>query len=270
LTSKVTGAEVLFEASFPVHDTWVVPTGKVLPDVGLHVVVGDGSMASLAVATNDTAAPLPDVASCVIDGGTETVGAVLSRTVTLNVPGAEVLPASSLAVQETPVVPIGKLLPDDGVQTMLGVRSMASLALTVKLTVAPLGDVASTGASDRGTVSEGGVWSRTLTLKLPDELLLAASFAVQETMVVPTGNMSPELWLHKIVGLETVSLAVTANDTIAPPAPAAATTIVPGTEIDGAVVSWTVMVKLPDELLLEESVALHETVVVPIGYVPEE
>jgi hypothetical protein len=153
---------------------------------------------------------------------------------------------------------------------MLGVGSMASLALTVKLTAAPLGDVASTGASDVGTVSEGGVWSGTLTLKLPDELLSAASFAVQETMVIPTGNMSPELWLHKIVGLDTASVAVTVNGTIAPPAPAAATVIVPGTEINGAVVSRTVMVKLPDELLLEESVAVHETVVVPIGYVPAE
>jgi hypothetical protein len=46
--------------------------------------------------------------------------------------------------------------------------------------------------------------------------------------------------------------------------------IVPGSDSVGAVVSWTVTVKLPDELLLEASVAVQETVVAPSGYVPEE
>ena len=36
-------------------------------------------------------------------------------------------------------------------------------------------------------------------------------------------------------------------------------------ENTGSVVSRTVTVKLPDELLFELSVAVHETVVVPIG-----
>jgi hypothetical protein len=79
------------------------------------------------------------------------------------------------------------------------------------------------------------------------------------------------LWSHEIVGLEvTASLAVTVKETIAPPAPAAGAVIVPGTEIEGAVVSWTVMVKLPDEWLPEASVAVHATVVVVMANVPGE
>jgi hypothetical protein len=238
LTSKVTGPEVLFEASFPVHDTWVVPIGKVLPDVGLHVVVGDGSMASLAVATNDTAAPLPDVASCVIGPGTDKVGAVLSRTVTLNVPGGDELPDVSVAVQETPVTPTGKTLPELWLQAMSGDGSIASLAVTEKVTLAPAVDVAST-ANDAGTVMVGAVWSWTFTSKLAGaDVLFALSFAVQETVVVPTGNIVPESLLHEMIGEDvTASLAVTVNETKAPPEPPAGTVIVPGTETTGGAVS---------------------------------
>ena len=92
----------------------------------------------------------------------------------------------------------------------------------------------------------GAVWSLTVTSNAAAEVLFASSFAVQDTVVVPTGNRSPVLWSHETVGLEvTASLAVTVKETIAPPAPAAGVVIVPGTEIEGAVVSWTVMVKTP-------------------------
>jgi hypothetical protein len=139
-----------------VQETVVFPSGKVAPDPGLQETVGDGSSASVAVAEKVTTAPLAEVASAVVRPGTDTVGGVPSWTVTLNVPGAEVLPEASVAVQETPVVPIGKALPEGGVQEMLGEGSIASLAVTEKVTMAPLVEVAS-AVNDEGTEMVGGV-----------------------------------------------------------------------------------------------------------------
>jgi hypothetical protein len=139
-----------------VHETVVLPSGNVAPDPGLQETVGDESSASVAVAEKVTTAPLPEVASAVVRPGTERVGGVPSWTVTLNVPGAEVLPDASVAVQETPVVPSGKTAPEPGLQEMAGDGSIASLALTEKVTVAPLDEVAST-VKEEGTEIVGAV-----------------------------------------------------------------------------------------------------------------
>jgi hypothetical protein len=122
--------DVFPEWSDAVQDTDVVPSGKVEPEPGLQEMVGDPSSASLAVGANVTAVPLPEAASTVIGPGTDRVGAVLSCTVTSKVPGAEGLPAESIAVQETCVVPIGKVAPDVWVQEMVGDAVIASLAVT--------------------------------------------------------------------------------------------------------------------------------------------
>lgn len=78
----------------------------------------------------------------------------------------------------------------------------------------------------------------TVTSKLAGaEVLLAWSFAVQETVVVPTAKVAPEFLLHVIVGDEsTASVAVTVYVTTALE-PTAGTVIGPGTERVGAVVS---------------------------------
>ena len=44
-----------------------------------------------------------------------------------------------MAVQLTVVVPIGKVLPDAGVQTTVGLGSVVSVAVTVNVTTAPAG-----------------------------------------------------------------------------------------------------------------------------------
>ena len=84
-TSKVADAEVLFEPSLAVHETWVVPTAKVLPDVGAGNRRRRVDRVGREVTTNVTEAPLPDVASFVIGPGTDTVGGIWSATVTLKV-----------------------------------------------------------------------------------------------------------------------------------------------------------------------------------------
>ena len=48
-----------------------------------------------------------------------------------------VLPAASVAVAETAVVPKGKRLPDGGDATTTGEASQASIAVTAKRTLAP-------------------------------------------------------------------------------------------------------------------------------------
>ena len=78
VTVKVLAAEVLPAASFAVQLTVVVPSGKVEPEAGEHVTVGEGSMTSVAVAVNETTAPDAPVASTVLFPGTVSIGAVVS------------------------------------------------------------------------------------------------------------------------------------------------------------------------------------------------
>jgi len=47
------------------------------------------------------------------------------------------LPAASVAVQVTVVIPMRKMLPEGGVQRTLGEGSTLSVALTLKVTIAP-------------------------------------------------------------------------------------------------------------------------------------
>src|ERR1051326_6955468 len=103
-----------------------------------------------------------------IDGETViefTVGGVVSTTVTLNEPWP-VLPCESVELHETTCVPSEKTEPDGGVQVTEVLRSTRSVAVTVKLTVAPAGLVASAVMS-AGTLTVGGVVSTTVTLNEP-------------------------------------------------------------------------------------------------------
>ena len=64
--------------------------------------------------------------------GTDTVGGVTSRTVTVN-EAVPVLPAASVAVQVTVVVPMGNVDPDGGAQVTagLGLAALSSVAEAV-------------------------------------------------------------------------------------------------------------------------------------------
>ena len=62
-----------------------------------------------------------------IDVGTVITGGVVSATVTVKVFGADVLPATSVAVQVTTLAPSGKLAPDAGLQ--LGVTPSVAVAV---------------------------------------------------------------------------------------------------------------------------------------------
>jgi len=87
----------------------------------------------------------------------ETIGGVVSCTVTVN-DAVLVLPAASVAVHITVVVPNEKVEPEAG-EHVTGIEpSKLSVAVAVYATVAPAGDVAS-AVIGAGTVIDGGVAS---------------------------------------------------------------------------------------------------------------
>jgi hypothetical protein len=154
--------------------TVVVPTGNVEPDAGVQTGVIEPSTRSVADALNVTVVPEELGAATVMSAGTETEGAVVSLTVIVN-DAVPVLPAESVAEQFTVVVVIGKVEPDAGVHVAVIEPSTLSVAVTVKLTEAPDGPVASTVIGE-GTVSTGGVVSE----------LLPLLDTVTEMLLVPT------------------------------------------------------------------------------------
>ena len=77
-----------------------------------------------------------------MSAGTVTTGGVVSTTVTLKA-SLVLLPAASVAVQVTDVVPSGNVLPDAGEQSGVMAPSTMSMAVAVKLTSAPAALVAS-------------------------------------------------------------------------------------------------------------------------------
>jgi hypothetical protein len=116
--------------SVAVHVTFVVPTGKVLPEAGLQVGVIAPSALSVALAENVTVAPPVDSVSTEKSLGTFTTGAVVSVSVTVTVKEAEpVFPCASVALQVTVVVPTGNVLPEAGLHVGVSEPSTMSLAL---------------------------------------------------------------------------------------------------------------------------------------------
>src|SRR3954469_10281484 len=115
----------------------------------------------------------------------------------MNVPCAG-LPAASVAEHVTVVVPTGNVLPEAGSQVTGTEPSTASLAVAVKLTAAPVADVASAVMS-AGSVRSGAVVSATVTTNDFVPGLPAASVAVQSTVVSPIGNVLPLAGVHVAV-----------------------------------------------------------------------
>jgi hypothetical protein len=137
--------------------TVVVPDGNVEPEAGAQVTGTEPSTRSEAEAENVTTAPPGLVACTVISDGSVNAGGVVSTTVTLK-EAEPVLPALSVAEQDTLVEPKAKVEPEAGVQVTGTEPSMRSEAEAENVTTAPLGSVSSTVMS-AGTVTTGGALS---------------------------------------------------------------------------------------------------------------
>src|SRR6185503_5861997 len=93
------------EPSFPLpsmarHDTVVAPTGRAVPEAGVHATGRGPSTTSEATASKVTSAPDSDVAATVRSPGAVIAGAVVSTTATSNEPRVR-LPARSRAEHST-------------------------------------------------------------------------------------------------------------------------------------------------------------------------
>ena len=180
--------------------TAVVPNRKRLPLGGVHATDA-GAPRSVAVTLKLTvAAPLPSACAYLVDGSVRT-GPLLSTTMTSKLP-VTVLPAPSLALHVTTVLPIGKTSPDTTaiaglmpfgrVQTGVTTWLTRSNALTVNVAAAPTVVVASNVSGAVGTVSSGGALSTTRTVNVARDVLPAESVAWQVTDESPGGNQLPD------------------------------------------------------------------------------
>jgi hypothetical protein len=251
-----------------VHVTVVVPTPNVKPDAGEQVMPTLPDTTSVALAAYVAVAPAGLVAPTVNDAGSVSAGAVVSCTVTSKL-AWPVLPAASVAEQVTVVEPSANVEFDALLQlTVSGdvTRSVADAASYV--TTAPAALVAS-AITALDTVTAGFVVSSTVTTKLAEPVLPAASVAVHATVVEPSANSEPDALSHVAATLpSTASKADAAPyETGAPAALVASAVLSPDAVTTGAVVSRTVIVKLAEPVLPAPSVAEQVTVVVPTGNV---
>jgi len=191
------------------HVTEVTPSGNVEPDGREQDADNGPSTVSVADAVKVARAPPGPVASRLMLTGTVTSGAVVSRTVTVNVAVAT-FPCPSVAVQSTRVAPSGNTKPDDGLQVAATGPSTMSVAPTENGTAAPPGPVASEMMS-AGTVSDGGVVSTTRIVNVEDPVFPCASVAEHVTVVSPSGKVDPEEGAH--VGVMDPSTRSEADET---------------------------------------------------------
>jgi hypothetical protein len=176
-------------ASVAVHVTDVVPKAYVLPDAGEHATVtGQLSVAVAEYVT--TALHCPGSLFCVMLAGQVMTGNSTSFTVTLNVQVA-VLPDASVAVQVTVEVPVGKALPEAGLQLVV-TPGQLSVADAVNETAAVHKPGSVLAVMFEGHVIAGASLSNTVTVNEQVAVLPALSVAVQVTVVTPTVKVLPE------------------------------------------------------------------------------
>jgi hypothetical protein len=161
------------------------------------------------------------------------------------------------------VVPTGKTVPDALEQVTGREPTTRSVAVAEYVTVAPDALVAAT-VWLAGSVSVGFVVSATVTSKVAEPVLPAASVALQVTEVVVIAKVEPEAGLHVTGRLpETLSWAVAVKATTAPSGLVASSVgFGVGSVTVGAVVSTTVTVNAFVVALRALSVAVQLTVAV--------
>jgi hypothetical protein len=126
--------------SLAVHVTPVVPTGKRLPEGGMHATGRSPSTRSSADAANVTTAPAGSSVSTLKSAGIVMTGGVVSRILTSKSRAS--CSAWNVATHWTIVRAIGNVEPDGGAQLTVALLPF-QLALTSKVTTRPSGPVAS-------------------------------------------------------------------------------------------------------------------------------
>ena len=144
-------------------------------------------------------------------------GAVTSLTVTVKL-HVFVLPAASVAVAVTVVVPTGKTEPEAGLLTTVGTEQL-SLAVTVKLTAAEHVPVGALTVMFAGQAMLGGVLSMTVIVCDALAVLPAPSVAVYVRVIISglAGEPAPPLFDSDTVtvGIPQLSEAVACEESAA-------------------------------------------------------
>ena len=185
-------------------------------------------------------------------------GGVVSWTV-MRCRAVASLPAASVAVQVTVVVPSGNRA---GASLATDATPTASDASGVAMSTGVPSGVAASTVTLTGAASDGGVVSTTVTSCVAVCVLPASSAAVQVTVVVPSGNRAGASLATDAT--PTASDAVAAPwSTSVPDGPAASARTDSGAYTDGGVVSTTETTCESDAELPAASAAVHVTTVLP-------
>src|SRR5437868_1603286 len=202
-----------------VHETVVVPTGNELGEVitvapALHVTVGAGLPVTVG-ANASVRAHSPGVLFVVMFAGQVMAGVVIvvaELTVTLNVHVA-LLPAASVAVHTTGVVPTANAEPEGGAQ-LAGTPAQLSVAVgAAKLTAKVVWPDSASARMFAGQEIAGSCVSLTVTVNEHLLVLPAGSVATQFTAVTPLGKVEPDGGVQPKLTPGQLSVAVTVKGT---------------------------------------------------------
>jgi hypothetical protein len=248
------------------HVTVVVPLANVEPEGGAQDGAPTPGQLSLTTgaAYVTTAEHKPRAAGVVMLAAQAIDGGCASFTVTVNEHEAVLLDVS-VATQETVVAPFGKAEPDAGVQVAV-TPGQLSLGVGANVTTAEqrFGSVFLTILA--GHVMVGACASLTVTVNEQVAVLLEASVATHDTVVMPFGKAEPDGGVQSVVAPEQLSVVVGVKVTIAEHTFGSVFLVIfAGQVTTGACVSLTVTV---NEQVVEVPSSLcpvTTTVVVPTG-----
>ena len=120
-------------ASVPRQLTLLVPSGKTLPEGGLHSTVAAGQLSAIVTLYATAASHAPNRVLATRFVGHDNTGNSRSATLTVKEQLAW-LPTPSVAMQFTVVVPFGNLVPEAGLHVTV-TELQSSLAATAKPTM---------------------------------------------------------------------------------------------------------------------------------------
>ena len=265
--TRCSAAASLPAASVAVHVTMVVPSGN---RAGASLAMDATPTASDASASPiSTGVPSADTASAAMSAGAEIDGGVVSTT-TISCVSVALLPAASVAVHVTTVVPSGNRA---GASLAMDATPTASDASASPIsTGVPSADTAS-AAMSAGAEIDGGVVSTTTTSCSAVAVLPASSDTVHVTIVRPSGRTAGASFATDATGVASGAApapaasptAIVPRAAAAPSGDSASTVAAAGTRTDGGVVSTTSTRCDAAALLPDASVAFHTTVCDPSG-----
>ena len=177
--------ELLPAASVTVQTTLVEPFGKLEPEGGTHRIEPPGQLSVNVAVKLTLLAHWPGAVLTVIGPGLLGTGRSVSVTVTVKVQ-LELLPAASVAVHTTLVVPFGKLKPDGGTHA-IEPPGQLSVNVAVKLMLLAHWPGAVLTVIGPGQLGTGRWLSTTTTVWVQLRELPCVSVTVQITALVPNG-----------------------------------------------------------------------------------